>query len=168
MYLYRATLYKISIRFTSVFPGYRTSSFQYQLNSLGSIQTCCHHGAGNKSNTQAITVQPGTHSLLGRESAHTGEVSCPRTQRHTAAAETRTQDLSVLSRRPWSRRHDALHVYGVYILNLGTLRVVTVRELVVLSGSVATHSKSQSDGTAIYVVMRATRDTQSPKLKGEK
>ena len=44
---------------------------------------CCHHGTGNYSNTQAITVQPGIHSLLGWESAHTGEVSCPRTQRPT-------------------------------------------------------------------------------------
>ena len=25
------------------FPGYRICSFQYQFNSLGSIQPCCHH-----------------------------------------------------------------------------------------------------------------------------
>ena len=35
VYLYSATLCKISMRFTSIFPGYRTCSFQYQLNSLG-------------------------------------------------------------------------------------------------------------------------------------
>ena len=83
VYLYRATIYNISIsmHFTSIFPGYGTCSFQYQLNSLGSIQPCCHHGGSGNYYTQAITVQPGTHSLLGRESAHTGEVSCPRTQR---------------------------------------------------------------------------------------
>ena len=115
VYLYRATLYKISMRFTSIFHGCRTCSFQYQLNSLTSIQPCCHHGAGKYSNTQAITVQPGTHSLLGRASAHAGEVSGPRTQRHTAAAETCTQDRSVRRRRPQSLHHDALHVYKVLI-----------------------------------------------------
>ena len=67
VYLYSATLCNISMRFTSIFPSYRTCSFQYQLNSLGSIQPWCHHGAGDYSYTQAITVQPGTHSLLVRE-----------------------------------------------------------------------------------------------------
>ena len=90
VYLHSATLYKVSMHLTSIFPGYRTCSFQYELSSLGSIRPCCHHDAGNCSNTQVIPVQPGTHSLLGRESAHTGEVSCPRTQRQTPAAETRT------------------------------------------------------------------------------
>ena len=33
VYSYSATLYKISMGFTSSFPGYRTCSFQYQLNS---------------------------------------------------------------------------------------------------------------------------------------
>ena len=66
----------------------------------GSIQPCCYHGAGYCSRTQAMTVQPGTHSLLGRDSVHAGEMSCPRTQRQTPAAETRTQELSILSRRP--------------------------------------------------------------------
>ena len=77
-----------------------TCSFQYQLSSLGSIQPCCHYDAGDYSNTQAFTVQTGTHSLLGQENAHAGEVSCPKTQCHTAAAETRTQDLSVQSCGP--------------------------------------------------------------------
>ena len=38
---------------------------QYQLNSLGSMQPCCHHSTGNYSNTQAITVQP-IHSWVKR------------------------------------------------------------------------------------------------------
>ena len=85
--------------------GYRTYWFLYQLNSLGRTQPCCHHGVGDYSNTQANTVQPCAPSLLGPHSAHAGEVSCPRTQHRTAAAETHTQDLSVQSRRsvtvPW-------------------------------------------------------------------
>ena len=39
--------------FLQFFPSYGTCSFQYQLNSLGSIQPCCHRGAGNYSSTQA-------------------------------------------------------------------------------------------------------------------
>ena len=65
VYWCSATLYiKISMRFTSIFPGYRTYSFQCQLNSLGTIQSCCHHGAGKYLDTQDITVQPGNHSKV--------------------------------------------------------------------------------------------------------
>ena len=32
-------------------PGFGTFPTMYQLNSLGSIQRCCHHDAGNCSNT---------------------------------------------------------------------------------------------------------------------
>ena len=39
------------------------------------------------------------HSCVERE-AHAGEMPCPGTQRHTAEAETSTEDLSVQSRRP--------------------------------------------------------------------
>ena len=105
-----------SHQFSLVIGPVRSSTVTMQLSSLGSIQPCYHHGAGNYSNTQAVTVQPGTHLFLGRESPHAGEVSCPRIQRQTAAAETRTQDLSVQTHRPYSPRHDALHVNGVYIL----------------------------------------------------
>ena len=69
-------------------------------------------------------------------------MSCSKTERHAAVAETRTQDLSAQSRRPWSPRHDALHGYGVCNLDVGTLRVVTARELVALSCSVTFHSRS--------------------------
>ena len=58
VYLYSATSYNISMCFTSTFPDYRTGSFQYQISSLGSIEPCCHDGAGNYSSTQAFTVQP--------------------------------------------------------------------------------------------------------------
>ena len=78
-----------------VFPGYQSCQFQYQLSSLGSTQLWCHHSTGNYSNTQAITVQPGTHSLLGLDSAQTGEVPCLRTQHHTAAAKIHTSDLLI-------------------------------------------------------------------------
>ena len=112
--IYSATLYKISVHFTSGSPRCGTCPFQYQFDSLGNIQPCCHNGTGDYSNTQAITIQPGTHIiLLGQENAHTGEVPCPRIQRHTAIAETRIQDLSIQSRRAWPPRHDTLHVYEV-------------------------------------------------------
>ena len=75
-----------------------------------------------------MTVLPGTHSFLGRESAHTGEVSCLRTQRHTTGAETSTKD-SQSKVAGHSPRHDALRVCGVYNLDVGTLRVVTVEDL---------------------------------------
>ena len=131
---------------------------------MGSIQPCCHHGAGNYSDTQAITVQPGNLSLLGRDTARTGEASFSRTKCQTVAAETRSQDLSIPSCRLQSPRHDALHVHGVYILDVGTLRKVPAREL--SSSVVLLHlTQCQWDGTAIYVVMRATRDTQSPLLR---
>ena len=45
--------------------------------------------------------------------------------------------------------------------------MVTARELVVPNGSFTSDSMSV-DGSAIYIFMRATRDTQSPMLKGEK
>ena len=55
-----------------------------------------------------VTVQTHKQSLStrhpftpgSRESAHTGEVPCPRTQRHIAPAETLNQDLSIQSREP--------------------------------------------------------------------
>ena len=76
--------------------GYGTRSFQYQLNSLGSMQPLpSPYGTGNYSNTQATTVQPGIHLLLGQ-----AEVSCPQTQRYSAATETHTQDLAIQGRGP--------------------------------------------------------------------
>ena len=119
----------------------------------------CHHDTGSYLNTQAFTVQPGTYSLLGWESAHSGEVPCPRAQRHTAAAKTsrsKSQAIATVPRRPaciWSICSDII----------GTLKLITA----VLCGS-SRPTQCQWDGTAIYVVMRATRDTQSPLLKSEK
>ena len=48
-----------------------------------------------------VLVQAGTHFSPGlRECKYTGELICPRTQRHTAAAETRTRYFSIQSRGP--------------------------------------------------------------------
>ena len=52
----------------------------------GAHSPCCHNSTGDYSNTQATTVQPGTHSVLGWEGAHIGGVPCPRTQHQTTAA----------------------------------------------------------------------------------
>ena len=148
IYVYSATLYKISMHFTSSLPGYGACSSQYQLNFLGSISPCCHHGAGDCSNTQAITVQPGTHSLLGRESAHTGEVSYPGTQSQNPTAKTYTQDVLILSRRSQSPTRDALHLWSIYFSCGDTysghwcLEFLAARELVALSGSFTSYSMS--------------------------
>ena len=98
-------------------------SFQYQFNSLGSIQSCCHHSAGNYSNTQVITVnQIAIHS--GVERLHI-QVKCL-TQEHSANRGSwdpcpSLQDLSILSHRPQSLSRGALQVHGVYILDVETL-----------------------------------------------
>ena len=95
----------------------------------GGIQSCCHHGGGNYSNTQEITVQPGTHLLLSRDGAHTCEVPCPRTPHHIAAAETHAQDLLI---QVAGRSHGIsalLHVYCVGYSDTRTLRVVIARGL---------------------------------------
>ena len=106
--------------------------FQYQLNSLGGMQSCSHHRAGNYSKSQAITIQSGNHSLLGRESAHTGEVPYSRTQRHTAA--TKTPHLRPLDPKWWAvatapRR--PVCIWSIYS-DIGALRLVTAREFVFL------------------------------------
>ena len=62
--------------FTQIPLSQRTCSFISHLNSLGSMQPYCHHSAGNYSNTQAFTLLPDTHLLLGPESARVGKVPC--------------------------------------------------------------------------------------------
>ena len=63
-------------------------------------------GARNYSNTQAFTVLPGTHLLLGRESARVSKVPCLGAQRRSTfrAAGDRTRDLSLvrLARYHWA------------------------------------------------------------------
>ena len=71
--------------------AFMTCSFIRPLNSPGSILPCCHHGAGNYSNTQAFPVLPGTHLLMGRANACVDRVPCPRAHHHsTAQPVTRT------------------------------------------------------------------------------
>ena len=112
--------------------------------------------------------QPGTHSLLGWESAHAGEVhvlfsntaphwrsrsSCPRPLRPNLQA------IVTAPRRPAC-------IWTIIQIITGTLTVITAKEHVALSGSFTPHTKSVRRHRH-YVVMRATRDTQSPILKGE-
>ena len=96
---------------------------------------CRHHGDENYSNTQAIIVQPGSHALLSRENVHTGQVPCRRTQRHTAAAKTRSRD---------THRATTLCVYMECIFRYKDTEGdhCQGRELVVLSGSFTFHSLS--------------------------
>ena len=64
-------------------------------------------------------AQPDTHSLPGAESVHAGEVSCPVTQRHTAAAKTRTQTSRS---QVMDHSHDAMMpcMYRVHFSHKGT------------------------------------------------
>ena len=150
-------------------PGYRTCSVQYQLNSLGSIRPCClffFNGAGNyNSNTQAITVKPGTiYSWVVRvhmqvkylAQGHSGTLWQPRPVPKTSQSKVAGH----------SHHHNVLHMEYT-LLDVGTLRVVTARELVVLSGTLCP-TPIRPDSSAIYVIMQAMRDSQSPMLKGEK
>ena len=139
-------------------------SFQYKLNSLGSIQPCCQHGTGNYSSTQAITVQPGTHSLLTWESALACKVSCPRTQRQTAAAKSRTQLRPVSTRlqtivtAPWC----PACIWSIYFRCRDT-EGSHCQGACSPQWLFAFHSMPGRQHCHLqYVVMRATRDTLSP------
>ena len=79
-------------------PRHRTCSFISHLNSPGSIRPAATCSTRNYSNTQAITVLPGTPLLLGQESA-CGQSALPRsTSEHTSAQlGDRTCDLSLTS-----------------------------------------------------------------------
>ena len=148
----------------------------------GAHSPCCHHGTRYYSNTQAITLHSGTHSLLGLESVTVspGEVPFLVTQHYTMAAETRTREFLIQGCGLQPPHQNSLHVYAVYIQLQGhwgwSLRVVTEGghwgwslPVSMLSPVVLLcPTQSQWDGTAIYVVIRATRDTQSPMLKSEK
>ena len=69
---------------TQLLPGHRTCSFISHLNSPGSMQPAdAVFGTQNYSNTQAFTVSPGTHLLLGRENARVSKVSCLGKQRRS-------------------------------------------------------------------------------------
>ena len=59
-------------------------------------------------------------------------------------------------------------MHRVYILVIGILRVVTAGENIVLGGSFTFSQKISETAEQFYVVMPATRDTQSPMFKGEK
>ena len=137
--------------------GYGTCSFQYtNATPWGAHSPCCHHGAANYSNTQAIAVQPDTHSLLGQDSAHTGKVPCPRVQHHSAAAET-VPETSQSKVRGRSHRATTPCMYMEYVFNIGTLRGSLPGSL---SSSVVPlrPTQCQWDGSAIYVVMRAVHE----------
>ena len=91
--------YSISMCFTSMFLGHRTCL--YDSTPWGTYSPAVIRVLVNYSDPQAITIQPGTHSLLCQGSAHTGEVLPKDTVPNHSS-----WDLSPC--------HDALHVYGVY------------------------------------------------------
>ena len=89
--------------FTPLPPGHRTCSFiikPSQLDPGEHTARPCHFRRTELFNTQAFTVLPGTHLLLGRESARVSKVPCLGAQRRSifSAAEDRTRDLSLVSR----------------------------------------------------------------------
>ena len=86
--------------YTQLPSGHRTCSFLRHLNSPGSIQPGCHFRSTELLKHTAVTVLPGTHLLLGRESARVGKVPCLGAQRRSTfkAAGNQTRDLSLLRR----------------------------------------------------------------------
>ena len=126
--------------FYDCIPGYETFLSQYQLSCLGSIQPCCHHSAGNLSDTVTQLRNhrpiryPFTPESRERERMPIQVKCLADGQRHTTAAETRTRDLSTKSHGPWPPRQDALHVLWGSCSDIWILMVVTARELVVISG----------------------------------
>ena len=63
-------------RLHTITPWSRTCSFISHLNSPGSIQPGCHHGAGLIQTRRSLPCPTSTHLLLRRESAHAGKVPC--------------------------------------------------------------------------------------------
>ena len=127
----------------------------------GAYSPCCHHGAGNYSNTQAITVQPGTHSLLGRESTHTGEVLA---QGHSATPRELRPAPETSRFKVTSRSHRVttpsmcIECICRYRDTEGSHCQGACRPQQFLY---ICPSQCHRDGTATCVVMRAMRDTQS-------
>ena len=88
--------------FTQLPPGHRTCSFISHLNSPGNIHAArLPFSAHGTIQTQAFTVLPGTHLLLGQEYAPVSKVPCLGAQRRDtfSAAGHRTRDLSLVDLR---------------------------------------------------------------------
>ena len=86
--------------FTQLPPSHRTCSSISHLNSPGSIQPGCHFWHTELFNTQASTVLPGIHLLLGWESVCVSKVPCLGAQCWSifSAAGDWTRDLLLLHR----------------------------------------------------------------------
>ena len=92
---------------------------------------------------QSLSNQVPIHSWVERVHMQVKCLAYGHHTMHTVAAKTHTKGLSIESHRPQSPHHNAC-TYMEYIiyLDVGTLRVVSARELVILSGSFTSHSKS--------------------------
>ena len=167
MFLHIVTLCKISMRFASIFPWLWDLSVPVPTQFLGEhtvrLPSWCWKLFKHASN-HAVTVQPGTHSLLGQESVrvYRWHVWPNDTVPHCG-----NQDPYLGPRDPkmWAAATQSrCPACVVHILDIGRVKVVTAMSssLVLLRPT-----PSQWDGTTIYVVLRATRDTQPPVLKGE-
>ena len=87
--------------FTQLPPGHRTCSFIKPSQLPGEHTAWLPFSAHGTIQTQAFTVLPGTHLLLGRESARVSKVPCLGAQHHRSifgAAEDQTRDLSLVRR----------------------------------------------------------------------
>ena len=140
VYLYSTTLYNISMRFTSIFPGYRTCSFQYQLNPLGAYSpTAIMVLVTIHTHKQSLSNYVPIHSWVER--AHI-KVKCL-AQGHSAELQQPRPVPKTFQSKVAGHSHRALSpcLYMEYLVFrcIGTPRVVTARELV-LSGSFTSHS----------------------------
>ena len=97
--------------FTQLPPGHRTCSFISYLNSPGSIQPGCHFRRTELFKHTSFTVLPGTHLLLGRESARVGKVPCLGAQRRSIIQPSRGSNRRPLAckSRTLPLSHDDAH-----------------------------------------------------------
>ena len=110
-----------AVDFTQLPPDHMTRSFISHLNSSASAHSpAAISGAKNYSNTQAFTLLPGTHTLLGRERARVGKEPSLGAQRgsiiHPSPGSKPRSLACKLRTLPLS--HDAQCLYNV----LGVLR----------------------------------------------
>ena len=87
--------------FTQLPPGHRTCSFIKPSQLPGEHTAQLTFSVHGTIQTQAFTVLPGTHLLLGRESARVSKVPCLGAQRRRSifgTAEDRTCDLLLVRR----------------------------------------------------------------------
>ena len=157
------------MRFPSIFPGYRTCSFQYQFNSLGSICPAAITALVTiQTHKQSLSNQVPVHSWVQRvhiqvkclAQGHSAKPRQPKPAPKTLQSKVAGHIVTAMTR--------CMYMEYIYFKCIGTLSVVTSRELVLLSRSFTSHSMSARRLRHLRGHASHARDIQSPMLKGEK